>query len=318
MTGIAVVGCGYWGNNLIRNFNDLGHLKCVCDTNKNNLDKILEKFNTEIRTFNEILDSDDISGIVISTPAETHYKLAYEALGHNKHVFVEKPLALHYEEANKLVDLAQSNDLVLMVGHLLQYHPAFVTLRNFIQDGGLGNLRYIYSNRLNFGKLRKEENILWSFAPHDISMILSITNSEPLEIQAKGATYLNENIPDVTTTYMKFADNINAHVFVSWLHPHKEQKLVIIGSEGMAVFDDQKKHEEKILIYPHKVNWKDNMPLAEKAEAESLGYEDTEPLRNECLHFIDCIQNNIKCITDGEEGIRVLKVLNQAQQSLDN
>jgi len=314
---IAVVGCGYWGKNLVRNYYELESLVCICDSDSNNIKAITDKYTIESREFDLLLKSDDVDGVVISTPAETHYKLAREALLCGKHVFVEKPLSLDYEEASELVKLAESKGLVLMVGHLLQYHPAFMRMRDYVKEGKLGDLQYIYSNRLSFGKLRKEENILWSFAPHDISMILSVVNSEPTEVSAVGSTYINNDIADVTTTHMKFADNINAHVLVSWLHPNKEQKMVIIGSEGMAVFDDQKVKDEKVLVYPHKVSWQNNQPLAEKSEAVSLDFDETEPLKNECQHFIDCIQDKAKCITDGYEGLRVLKVLNQAQKSLD-
>tara|TARA_R110000782_G_scaffold137977_17_gene230485 strand:+ start:619 stop:1599 length:981 start_codon:yes stop_codon:yes gene_type:complete len=314
---IAIVGCGYWGKNLVRNYYELDSLACICDSDINNVKAITDKYTVESREFHEVLKSDDVDGVVISAPAETHYKLALEVLQNNKHVFVEKPLSLDYEEASELVKLAESKGLVLMVGHLLQYHPAFIRMRDYIKEGNLGDLQYIYSNRLSFGKLRKEENILWSFAPHDISMILSVVNSEPVEVSAVGSSYINNDIADVTTTHMKFADNINAHVFVSWLHPHKEQKMVVIGSEGMAIFDDQKTKDKKVLIYPHKVSWQNDQPLAEKSEAISLGFEETEPLKNECQHFIDCIQGNTNCITDGYEGLRVLKVLNSAQKSLD-
>lgn len=314
---IAVVGCGYWGKNLVRNYYELDSLTCICDSDSNNIKAITDKYEVESRGFDQLLKSDDVDGVVISTPAETHYKLAREVLLSGKHVFVEKPLSLDYEEASELVKLAETKGLVLMVGHLLQYHPAFMRMRDYVKQGNLGELQYIYSNRLSFGKLRKEENILWSFAPHDISMILSVVNSEPTEVSAVGSSYINNDIADVTTTHMKFDGNINAHVLVSWLHPHKEQKMVIVGSEGMAVFDDTKSKDEKVLIYPHKVSWQNDVPLAEKSEAISLDYEETEPLKNECQHFIDCINGDSVCITDGYEGLRVLKVLNLAQKSLD-
>lgn len=314
---ISVIGCGYWGKNLVRNFAELGALHSVCDEKKEFANKLAATYNVLSCSFDEILQS-DCDGIVIATPASQHFSLAQRALDADKNVFVEKPLALKIDEAKSLYDLAVKKNKKLMVGHLLQYHPAFLKLKTLIKKGNLGRLQYIYSNRLNLGKFRNEENILWSFAPHDISMILGLAGDLPESIYATGACHLNPTIQDVTTTHMNFKNGIRAHIFVSWLHPFKEQKLVVVGDRGMAVFDDGLSWGEKLKLYPHQVTWVNGLPNPEKADVISVPLEISEPLKFECKHFIDCISQNITPHTDGLEGIRVLKVLNAAQQSLSS
>lgn len=312
---ISVVGCGYWGKNLVRNFAELGVLHSVCDANQVLASQASEIHNVPNLTLEEVLQS-DVDGIVIAAPAEQHYYLAQKALMAKKHVFVEKPLSLKIEEAKKLCDLAIQAGRKLMVGHLLQYHPAFLELKQLIAKGNLGRLQYIYSNRLNLGKFRIEENILWSFAPHDISMILSLAADLPETVYATGACHLNPRIHDVTTTHLSFKNGIQAHIFVSWLHPFKEQKLVVVGDRGMAVFDDGLPWGEKLKLYPHQINWVNGLPEATKAELINVPTEVAEPLKLECQHFIDCINGNQNPRTDGFEGLQVLHVLDAAQQSL--
>ncbi len=317
---VAVIGSGYWGKNLVRNFNQLGALKLICDKN----DVLLNHFKEEYENIEtchaliDVLTREDIQGIAIATPAETHYTIAREALLAGKNVYVEKPLVLNEEEGEELISIANEKKLILMVGHLLQYHPVFVRLRELANSGELGRINYIYSNRLNLGKIRREENILWSFAPHDISMILSLAGEKPENIYATGGNYLHRKIADVTTTHLTFPSGLRAHIFVSWLHPFKEQKLVVVGDKKMAVFDDTQHWEEKLLLYPHQIDWQDNMPVPIKGEAEKQDIPQSEPLHNECEHFLDCISKGKQPITDGKEGLRVLEVLNAAQRSLDN
>ncbi|MFP4476448.1 MAG: Gfo/Idh/MocA family oxidoreductase [Desulfatibacillaceae bacterium] len=317
--GIAVVGSGYWGRNLVRNYSQLGALRLICDTNATVLENFREQYPgvETVMAYTDVLARDDIEGVVIATPAETHYNLAREALLAGKHVYVEKPLVLRESEGRDLIETARSGDLVLMVGHLLQYHPVFLRLKEMAAAGDLGRINYIYSHRLNLGKLRREENVLWSFAPHDISMILALAGEEPEFVHATGANYLHKNIADVTTTHMEFASGLNAHIFVSWLHPFKEQKLVVVGDRKMAVFDDTQPWEDKLLLYPHEIVWKDNVPVPAKADAERVDIPRSEPLRDECRHFMACIREGSRPQTDGEEGLRVLRILNAAQQSLD-
>ncbi len=319
MISVAVVGSGYWGKNLVRNFFQLNALGRICDKNESVLAAFREQY-PGVQTslaFNEVLSDNDIQGVVIATPAETHYRLAREALLAGKHVYVEKPLVLDEREAAKLIELAEEKSLTLMVGHLLQYHSVFIKLKKLVLSGELGRINYIYSNRLNLGKIRREENALWSFAPHDISMVLSLAGEEPDSVIAIGGNYLHNEIADVTTTHMEFSSGLKAHIFVSWLHPFKEQKLVVVGDKKMAVFDDTQAWEDKLLLYPHKIKWEGNLPVPDKAEAERVDIPQVEPLRSECEHFLQCIASGEMPVTDGKEGLAVLKVLNMAQRSLD-
>ncbi len=317
--GIAIIGSGYWGRNLVRNYYELGALKLICDKDRGILEDLRAKFPgvESCLAVSEILARQDIHGVVISTPAETHFSLAHESLLAGKHVFVEKPLVLHESEAEELIALAQEKSLTLMVGHLLQYHPVFVQLRELAASGELGRINYIYSQRLNLGKIRREENILWSFAPHDISMILTLAGEKPESVLATGGNYLHQRIADVTTTHLEFPSGLKAHIFVSWLHPMKEQKLVVVGDRKMAVFDDTKLWQDKLLLYAHQIRWEKNVPVPSKAEPERLDIPEAEPLRLECAHFLHCITTGEQPQTDGHEGLGVLQVLNASQRSLN-
>ncbi|MDM8544487.1 Gfo/Idh/MocA family oxidoreductase [Desulfococcaceae bacterium HSG9] len=316
-SNIAVIGSGYWGKNLIRSFHQLGTLKLICDKNEILLRQFKEQYpDIEVSmSFGDILERNDIHAIVIATPAETHFTLAREALQAGKHVFVEKPVALKEKDGKILVELAEQNDLILMVGHILQYHPAVLKLKHLIDSGYLGKIRYLYSNRLNLGKIRVEENILWSFAPHDISVILMLLGEMPESVYASGGAYLQQQIPDTTLTILDFPSGVKAHIFVSWLHPFKEQKLIVVGDEKMAVFDDVSL--QKLTIYPHKIDWVERMPVASKANAEFIDVDMQEPLKAECLHFLECIGSGKQPRTDGREGLRVLQILEASQLSIN-
>ena len=316
---VAVIGTGYWGKNLVRNFHQIGALKMICDKNETVLSTLqAQHAGVEIcYALTDVLMRDDVQGVVIATPAETHFLLAREALLAGKHVYVEKPLVLNESEGRELIEIAEKRSRVLMVGHLLQYHPAFIKLKELASSGELGRINYIYSHRLNLGKIRREENILWSFAPHDISMILSLAGDEPESIQTTGGYYLHQRIADVTTTHLDFPSGLKAHIFVSWLHPFKEQKLVVVGDRKMVVFDDTLDWPDKLLLFPHRIEWHNNMPVPVKANPERVEYPKDEPLKRECLHFLECISNGTKPATDGNEGLRVLRILNASQLSMD-
>lgn len=319
-TNVAVIGSGYWGKNLLRNFHELDALRMICDRDESVLTGFKKLYrNIDVcSSFNDVLKRKDINGVAIATPAETHYALAREALLSGKHVFVEKPFVLHESEAQELIAISEDQDSILMVGHLLQYHPVFIRLKELVANGKLGRINYIYSHRLNLGKIRREENALWSFAPHDISMILSLAGEEPESILTTGGNYLHQKIADVTTTHLEFPSGIKAHIFVSWLHPFKDQKLVVVGDKKMAVFDDTQPWAEKLLVYPHEINWSNGIPVPAKAKPEKVNsIPEREPLRMECEHFLECIREDNKPVTDGREGLRVLKVLNASQQSLN-
>jgi UDP-2-acetamido-3-amino-2,3-dideoxy-glucuronate N-acetyltransferase len=318
MANLAVVGMGYWGKNLVRNFHELGVLRAVCDSDGQREEIVNGKY-PSVRfcaEYNEVLASGDIQAIALATPAVTHYALAKQALEAGKDVFVEKPLALRVEEGQDLVRIAAQHQRILMVGHVLRYHPAVIELARLIEIGELGRLEYIYSNRLNIGKIRTEENILWSFAPHDISVMLALLGEEPIQVACQGGSYINENVADVSMSQFLFPSGVRGHIFVSWLHPFKEQRLVVVGSQKMAVFDDQA--EPKLVLYPHKVDWKKRVPTAVKADGEPVAIATGEPLLAECRHFLECIESRKPPLTDGQEGLRVLRILTACEESLES
>ena len=267
------------------------------------------------RDYSELIADQNIHAVVLATPAALHFAMAKSALQAGKDVFVEKPLSLSAEEGSELVELAAKNQRILMVGHVLQYHPAIIKLKELIASGSLGRLEYLYSNRLNMGKIRTEENILWSFAPHDISVMLGLLGEQPVSVTCEGGCYLSSSVADVTLSQFVFSSDVRAHIFVSWLHPFKEQRLIVIGSEQMAVFDDTVSN--KLVLYPHRVEWKGRIPNAVKAEGEPVALDAAEPLRNECRHFLDSLISRRSPLTDGREGLRVLRVLNACQKSLE-
>jgi UDP-2-acetamido-3-amino-2,3-dideoxy-glucuronate N-acetyltransferase len=315
---VAVVGVGYWGRNLVRNFAELGALFGLCDAQKfveetSRLDYGNVKFYEE---FGEVLTDPSVNAIALATPAVTHYAMAKAALEAGKDVFVEKPLALDVKQGQELVELGAALRRILMVGHILRYHPATIKLQKLIRDGALGQINYVYSNRLNVGKIRTEENILWSFAPHDISVMLALLNEMPARVSCQGRGYLNRDVSDLTLSHFEFPSGVHAHIFVSWLHPFKEQRLVVVGSEKMAVFDDNAQH--KLVLYPHKIEWKDRIPTAVKAAGEIVELDTSEPLRAECQHFLDCVKFRTSPVSDGAEGLRVLRILDACQRSLTN
>ena len=312
---IAVVGCGHWGKNLVRNFAELGALAAVCDPNDKLAQAYAEQYDVSNLSFAAILANSAIEGVVLAVPAPLHASMAKDVMNAAKHVYVEKPLAMNRIEAEAMIACAKKNNVQLMTGHLLQYHPVFVAVRRLVESGELGSLSYVYSNRLSFGKVRSEEDVIWSFAPHDISMILSLTGREPELVKTESACILQSGIADTATIHMEFKPNLKAHISVSWLHPHKEQKLVVVGEKAMAVFDDTKPWSQKLSIYRHIVQTSGGPPILEKAEVEYKEVSQSEPLRNECQHFLDVVSGKVSPLTDGREGLRVLKVLSAASLS---
>lgn len=312
---IAVIGSGYWGINLVRNFNELGVLELVCDQSTSSLDKT-KQISPTVKTTNnykDILDDENINGVVIATPAITHHKLALEFLKAGKDVLVEKPLSLNIKDGYNLVKYANENNRILMVGHVLEYHPAIVKIQQMISKGAIGDLQYVYSNRLNFGRVRKEENILWSFAPHDIAIMLRIVDEMPVSVSATGAEYLTPSVPDVTLTNLSFKNKIKGHIHVSWLHPFKEQRLVVIGSKKMITFDDVSKN---LSLYDQHVQIKNNSLTPISRNVSDISYQNKEPLKIECEAFVEAIETRKKPLTDGESGLKVLQVLTTAQNSV--
>lgn len=313
---VAVVGCGYWGKNLVRNFAQLGVLRVICDASHSTLRRLGEEYDVSgVTHFEQVLAMPDVQAVVIATPAPTHASLVMQALAAGKDVFVEKPLALNLQDAIAIQNALNKCDRILMVGHLLEYHPALIALRDLVASGQIGKLQYLYSNRLSFGKVRTEENVLWSFAPHDICNILGFVGKLPRRVQAFGSHHIGA-VEDFCTINLEFPNNIKAHIFVSWLHPFKEHRLVVIGDAGMAVFDDVSM-DAKLTVYPQCVTLED-YPVAHKQAKQVIAVPSAEPLLLECKHFLDCIQTRQQPITDIENGINVLSVLHSAQQSLNS
>ena len=319
LRSLALIGAGYWGKNLARNFNALGALHTICDVSASSLNAFAYDAVQKTSNVENVFSDSKIRSIAIAAPAAQHFRLAKQALESGKDVFVEKPLCLKEEEGEELVRMAQKSGLILMVGHLLHYHPLIQKLQQLVLQGELGRLHYIISNRLNLGKFRREENALWSFAPHDLSIILSLAGGDfPAKVQCTGEAYLNDGVSDTTLTILRFADGLRAHAFVSWLNPFKEQKLTVVGSQGMAVFDDTKPWREKLILYRDYLTWAEGrFPTPNKLAGEFFDVAESEPLQNECAHFLECCRDRNVPRTDGHEGLRVLRLLQMAQQSLE-
>jgi UDP-2-acetamido-3-amino-2,3-dideoxy-glucuronate N-acetyltransferase len=318
---LALIGAGYWGKNLARNFHATGALHTLCDLSPQILGSYGADY-ADIRKTSDIasvLSDPTISQVAIAAPAVHHHKLAKAALLAGKDVFVEKPLCLSAGDAEELIALAKANGRILMVGHLLQYHPYVRVLQEMVRNGEFGVLHYLTSNRLNLGKIRQEENALWSFAPHDLSVVLSLAGDHlPERVQCMGGSFLTPGVADTTLTTLAFAGNLKAQVHVSWLNPFKEQKLTVVGSSAMAVFDDTKPWHEKLAVYRNPVTWDTaGRPQPNKVAPEYVVVPEAEPLREECRHFLDCSAQRSAPRSDGAEGLRVLRVLQAAQASLE-
>lgn len=317
MVSVAHVGHGYWGKNLARNFHELGHLAAIVDADPATAEAAARAYGVRALTFEQALADPAVDAVSLASPAGLHYAQARAALEAGKHVYVEKPVALDVAEAETLCALAEARGLTLMVGHLLQYHPGYVRLREMAAAGEFGRLLHVYSNRLSLGKFRTEENVLWSFAPHDISMILGLVGEEPAGVTAQGTVGFTPGIADLVSAQMRFPGGARAHVLVSWMHPFKEQRLVVIGEKAMAVFEDsQPVWEDKLLVYRHAIDRNGPVPNPSKAEVERIAFDKLEPLKQECRHFIECIGTGSIPRTDGREGLAVLRVLDAAERAL--
>ena len=325
MVTVAIIGGGGWGKNHVRNFAEIQscRLKTVCDLNDKTLaaHKAAYKNVGVTKDAAEIFGDKEIDAVIIATDAPSHYRLARQALDAGKHVFVEKPMTLSPADAEDLVKRADAGKRVLMVGHLLEYHPCVLMLKDMLDKGKLGELRYLYCQRLNLGVLRKDENAWWSLAPHDVSIILYIFQAEPVVVTAQGQAYLRPGVEDVVFAQLKFADGRIAHIHVSWFDPHKIRKVTLVGSDKMATFDDMEA-SEKIRVYDKGADVRNTVDSY--AEAITLRTGDillpkissAEPLRIECQHFVDCIGNDWPPRTDGADGLRAVRVLEAGARSL--
>lgn len=327
MVTLAQVGVGVWGQNHIRTLSSLPdcYVKICCDKRKEALEKARSIYNRDLKLtehFKDILEDKEIDAVVIASSAATHAELAIKALSSGKHVFVEKPLALNLQDAQSVVEEARKNKRILMVGHLLLYHPAVLKLKSYIENGEIGNVLYLYSTRVNLGRVREEENALWSLTSHDISVALFLLEDMPEEVTVKGQSYLREGIEDVVFATLKFKNNVLAQIHASWLDPHKIRKFTVVGSKKMVVFDDMEA-SEKVRIYDKGFDWQKNFGNYEtfltlrQGDIHIPKVNMVEPLRIECQHFLDCINNNHQPVADGENGLNVLKVLTAAQRSLE-
>ena len=297
----------------------------MCDVKKSQIEKSqlelsdnLDYTPKEEEDIRRVLEDKHLDVVFMATPDHWHAPATIMALDAGKHVYVEKPLAMTQQEAKDMIQISKKYNVKLMVGHLLQYHPIFEKMKSIIHEGELGKLDYIYSNRLSFGKIRSEEDVIWSFAPHDISMILSLTKELPYKIKTNSSSILQKGISDIATIHLDFKNGLKAHVSVSWLNPYKEQKITAICKKGMLVFDDTMQWDKKLSLYKHIIELDDGMPSTIKADPIFINVEEDEPLKRECKYFIDLIDGNVKDRTDGIEGLRVLKVLTGASESIAN
>lgn len=326
MVQLGMIGTGDWGKNLLRNFAQLAgvRLAVVCDLDPARLEYVRTNY-PEVNTTTqaaELFRDNSLEALVIASSAKTHYALARQALLAGKDVLVEKPLALHYTEAEELIKIAEEKQRILMVGHLLRYHQAVEKIKSLIRSGELGEIYYIYTQRLNLGRVRQDENALWSFAPHDFSVVLYLLEEEPLSISAQGAAYLQKGIQDLVFVNLRFRNHKTAHIHLSWLDPHKIRKITVVGSKKMLVFDDMEP-TEKVRLYDKGAQKQTSYDSY--AEYVSLRFGDviipylklSEPLRNECQHFVECVRTRQAPLTDGREGLRVVRLLEAAQQSMD-
>ena len=322
MTNVGVVGLGYWGPNLARNFARLPDAKLawLCDASEEALERWARAFPSARITsrLDELLDDDSLDAIVIATPVPTHAELAGRALAARKHCFVEKPLARSEKEAEEVVETARAAERVLMVGHLLEYHPGVERLTELVRSGELGELRYIYSNRLNLGKHRQDENALWSLGAHDLSVILMLAGEEPYEWTAMGESYVKAGVEDVVFALMRFHSGLIAHMHLSWLDPHKERRFTVVGSKRMATFDDMEL-ERKLTVYDKGFDEDYSSYgeyIARSGDVFSPRVPNEEPLRLECRHFLDCIRDGTEPRSGAESALRVVRVLEGLQRSL--
>lgn len=322
---VAVVGYGYWGPNLLRNLRAVAGSRVLycCDLDEKLLGKVRSQY-PDVQTttrYADVLQDPAVDAVVLATPARSHYPLAREALSHGKHVLVEKPLAVSVQEAEALVRAAQEHERLLMVGHSFEYNPAVLKIKELLTAGELGDMHYIYSTRVNLGRIQQDLNALWSIAPHDISILLYLLNAMPLEVRAQGGSYLSKGIEDVVFLLLRFPGNVIAHVHASWLDPSKVRRMTIVGSRRMVVFDDVD-NEAKLKLYDKGVV-KGGEPVYGEFQLRIRSgdiyvprIDLTEPLFLECAHFIECIRSGQRPRTDGENGLRVVRVLEAAQQSL--
>ena len=314
---VCVVGAGYWGKNHIRILHELGFLGGIVESNKETLNCFAEQY-PDVKGFlslNEALQDKSFLGFTVATPAKTHYPVAKQAMEAGKHVLVEKPLALEKKHAEELIHLSEKNNVNLMVGHVLLFHPAIKKIKELINKGKIGKLQYIYSNRLNLGQVRTEENVFWSLAPHDISVFQYFTNSFPTSIHASGSAFLQEGIHDSTLTQLKYPSGVEGHIFVSWLHPFKEHRLVVIGTEAMITFEDSSEGNP-LKLYAKKIDMENGIPEKIDGPVTLIDYEQKMALTEELQYFVSHLDGKKPNIANGKHALEVTKILVWASKQL--
>lgn len=307
---IVVVGSGYWGKNLVRNFDELGSLYGICEIDPVKREEFAQKYSEIVLfdSFDKVLADKNINGVAIATPAPTHFELAKKALESGMPTYVEKPITLNLRDAEILTQTAEEKNIPLMVGHILEYHPAIAKMKELVNEGVLGKIKHIRCTRINLGKVRSNENIWWSFAPHDLSIIFTLLDEEPVRLQASSFKPIQDNINDTVFADLTFKDGQSAHIHVSWLEPDKLHQTVVIGEKAMLVFNDTLK-ENKLML--HKYSYDPKEPLLNKINVAPVEYEEGQPLKIECQHFIDCVKDNKTPKTDGRSACRIIKVIEQ-------
>ncbi|HEY6578824.1 MAG TPA: Gfo/Idh/MocA family oxidoreductase [Rhizomicrobium sp.] len=313
---VAAIGCGHWGKNIARNLSRLGALHAVCDSNPSAALKLSTDFGVPAKSLSEVLSDPYCDAIALASPASLHGEHVRHALKAGKHVFVEKPLALSVSDGRDLARLARKESRILMVGHLLRYHPQVLKLIDLVHEGELGKIRRIFARRQSPGRLRTEEDVLWSFAPHDLSLILAIMGELPKRIWAEGSAILTPSVLDMASIHMKFGNGVAARVHVSWLNPYKEQKLTVVGSAATAIFDDRADWADKLLVYRHDIVFREGRPWAMNTDPTRFGVEQREPLNEECAHFLHAVSTGASPRTDSEEALAVLSILDAAMRSM--
>lgn len=316
---ICVVGGGYWGKNHIRTLDALGYLGGLVDSNLSLIENYKKDY-PKIKIFNELdeaLSNNFFDGFVVATPAETHFKIAKKIINNNFHLLVEKPLTLSIDDAKELVELSKIKNINLMVGHLMLFHPAIRKIKKMIDENIIGDLQYVYSNRLNLGKVRTQENVFWSLAPHDISIFDFLIESTPKKIISNGSTFLQKGIPDSTITQLKYKNGVEGHIFVSWLHPFKEQRLVVIGSNAMITFEDSLDNKP-LKLYTKKFDFERGIPEKIDGPITLIDYEDKMPLSEELEYFCNHLDGNKIKLSNGEHALRVTNILVSASKQLIN
>ena len=318
MYKICVVGAGYWGKNHIKTLNDLGALGGVVELDKGKIEKLVDKY-PSINIHSDLEEAllNDYDGFTIATPAESHFGIAKRIISNGNNVLIEKPMTLSIKDADELVELSKAKNINVMVGHVLLFHPAIKKIKEIIDSGTIGRLQYIYSNRLNLGTVRTQENVFWSLAPHDIAIFQFLTNSFPKSIQATGSTFLQEGIPDSTLTHLQYVNGVKGHIFVSWLHPFKEHRLVVIGSEAMITFEDSL-DGKPLKLYTKKFELGSGVVEKIDGPVDYIDYEKKMPLTAEFEYFLGHLNDNRKKISDVHHGLEVVKTLVEAGGQLKN